>query len=270
MPLQTNMIKIITPVCNNPTFIRMQYEGFKKHIHEPYEFIVYNDCKRWPDYSNFNDITLFDKIHAVCNELGLTCIDVPNESHRQQQGASWRHAGTMNWIFERMRSEPGEYFIIDSDMFLIDTLDLNKYRQKSAAVVPQERPGIHYIWPNLFYMDTRRLSHQELMNFNPTRNADSGGSTYDWLSKQTADDVYMIRHFPSMQWDTLPRAYVEYPALLDFLKGDPRNRNGKYFCEIYEETILHYRAGSDWEKRGRGIHTVLTERLTNVLLPKAS
>ena len=69
-----------------------------------------------------------------------------------------------------------------------------------------------------------------------------------------------------MQWDALPREYPIYPGLLEFLQTDPRNRNGKFFCEIYEGTILHYRAGSDWEKRGGDIHARLTARLLSILV----
>jgi hypothetical protein len=51
-----------------------------------------------------------------------------------------------------------------------------------------------------------------------------------------------------------------------FIKTDPRNQNGKFFCEIYDNKFLHYRAGGNWEKRNMNIHMGLTIKLRNLLL----
>lgn len=258
-------MKIIVPVCNNPTFIKLQAHGFAKHIHEPYEFIVFNDCKRWPDFSNFDNPGLYDEIHALCSSLNIRCIDVPNEHHKTEEDPSNRHASTMTFMFSFMKENPDEYVVFDSDMFMIDTLDMNRMRQSTAVVVLQDRPGIRYFWPNLFYMDMHRVKQVELLAFYKMAGADAGGETHVWLNQQAASDVGYIHHLPSLTWDTLPKAY-DYPQLETFLRVDPRNVNRKFFCEIYDTSILHYRAGSNWLKNSFGLHKELTKRLSAVLL----
>jgi len=254
-------MKIITPVCNNPNFIRIQAKSFAKHIHEPFEFIVFNDCKKWRDYSNFGNPLIYTEIQRVCQELSIQCIDVPNSEHVRMRSASNRHAMTMNYIFRYMKENPDEYLCIDSDMFLIDTLDLAKWRQTPAYVVYQERTGIQYIWPNLFYMDMQRLPHADLVDFSVTPGADSGGAMHKWLSACPKEDVRYIEYLQSLKWNTLSREYPDYPALSSFLTTDPRNTSGNFFCEIYDGSILHYRAGSNWENRAPGLHTKLTQDL---------
>jgi hypothetical protein len=254
-------MKIITPVCNNPDFIRIQAQSFAKHIHEPFEFIVFNDCKQWRDYSNFGDPTIYTEIQRVCQELSIQCIDVPNRAHVRVHSPSSRHAMTMNFIFAYMKATPDEYVCIDSDMFLIDTLDLTKWRRTPATVLVQERSGIHYIWPNLFYMDMLRIPNAYQIDFSVTGDTDSGGATHTWLSACAKEDIQYIRHLPSLTWHALPRDYPDYPGLLAFLSADPRNKNGAFYCEIYDGSILHYRAGSNWDRRSPGLHATLTKSL---------
>ena len=57
-----------------------------------------------------------------------------------------------------------------------------------------------------------------------------------------------------------------YAALFTFLKEDVRNVNQKFFCEIYDNVFLHYRAGGNWIKEGMNLHNELTKKLRKVLL----
>ena len=50
-----------------------------------------------------------------------------------------------------MKANIDEYLILDGDMFLIDDLNIEKYREKMCVCVLQERPNIKYIWPNHFF-----------------------------------------------------------------------------------------------------------------------
>ena len=51
-------MKIITAVVNNPLFIEIQYYTLQKYFQGEYEFIVFNDAKQFPDFTNGNDITI--------------------------------------------------------------------------------------------------------------------------------------------------------------------------------------------------------------------
>jgi hypothetical protein len=52
----------------------------------------------------------------------------------------------------------------------------------------------------------------------------------------------------------------------DFIKTDPRNLNGKYFCEIYDNLFLHYRAGGNWRNEGIDFHKNLSTKLYETLV----
>ena len=88
-------MKIITSVVNSPTFIEIQYHTFKKHVRGDYEFIVFNDAKSLPDYTNGNDVTLKMQIQSMCNKLNVTCININND-HHVKLDMSNRHADTFN------------------------------------------------------------------------------------------------------------------------------------------------------------------------------
>jgi hypothetical protein len=45
-----------------------------------------------------------------------------------------------------------------------------------------------------------------------------------------------------------------------------RNVNGKFFCEIYDEVFLHYRAGGNWRNEGIDLHRHLSEILYDILI----
>ena len=65
-------------------------------------------------------------------------------------------------------------------------------------------------------------------------------------------DFYYIKHFWSLTWDE-----SEFPknlsrSLLEFCKKDKRNKNNKFWCEIYDNVFLHLRGGSGWIKEMKG------------------
>ena len=51
---------------------------------------------------------------------------------------------------------------------------------------------------------------------------------------------------------------------MEFIKNDPRNTNGKYFCEIYDNKIFHYRAGTNWMNQNKEIHSKNLQKLLNI------
>jgi hypothetical protein len=50
-----------------------------------------------------------------------------------------------------------------------------------------------------------------------------------------------------------------------FLDNDTRNVNNKYFAEIYNNNIFHYRAGSNWMNQSKNMHENLTLLLQKTL-----
>jgi hypothetical protein len=92
-----------------------------------------------------------------------------------------------------------------------------------------------------------------------------------WLHKKMAmgdNTIYFIPHLSSTRWNMnqLPERLKSNEKLVDFLINDVRNDNGNFFCEIYDDVFLHYRAGGHWRCEGRDVHVKLTQALKNALL----
>ena len=67
-------MKIVTAVVNNPDFIEIQYHTLKKFFKGPYEFIVFNDAKDFPDFTNEGDITIKSNIENICTMIQIYIV----------------------------------------------------------------------------------------------------------------------------------------------------------------------------------------------------
>ncbi len=277
---------MVTAVVNNPQFIELQYYTLARYMKCTYEFLVFNDAKPWPDFSNGDDPTMRAQIEAKCYELGIKCINIPNTSHKTVNCAATRCAEANNFILKYQLANPDKYLCIDSDMFLIDDFDGSQYEDKSAALLLQSRGDTRYFWNGIYYFDVPKMTHVMLLNWDKLLHTDVGGSMSAWLELATGGklpdtttmrwnpgtyentDFYFIRHLWSLTWDSseLPLQLRDRVHLREFLETDPRNQNGKYFAEIYDDCFLHYRAGGNWRGEGMDLHAALTTRLFGALI----
>jgi hypothetical protein len=280
-------MKIVTAVVNNPVFIQIQYYTLKKYMKCDYEFIVFNDAKSFPDYSNSGDIRIKNIIEDTCNKLGIKCINIPNHHHTKEDTASIRTADSMNFILNYQLQNPDKYLLIDSDMFLIDDFDISEFEKYDCSIVLQSRNNfkINYPWNGLYYFDFNKIKNKQLLNWNCSPGCDTGGMMEQWLCTQTKnipntdeirhtnnvfhnDDIYYIKHLWSCSWNEseIPENLKDNAKLIHFIKTDPRNQNGKFYCEIYDNKFLHYRAGGNWEKKNMNLHVSLALKLRQSLL----
>ena len=261
-------MKVITAVVNNPIFIQIQYYTLKKYMKCDYEFIVFNDAKLFPDYSNGGDINIKGIIEELCKNLKIKCINIPNEHHITQSEASIRTADSMNYILSFQKQFPDKYLLLDSDMFLVDYFNLSDYENYDCSIVLQSRfkNTLHYIWNGLYYLDFLKAKNIEYLNWNCCRGCDTGGMTHIWLKLQK--NIYFIKHLQSCNWNIneLPENLKNNIKLINFLLSDPRNKNNKFWCEIYDNKFLHYRAGGNWEKLDMKLHFELSNKLRDTLL----
>ena len=282
-------MKIVTAVVSNPLFIEIQYYTLQKYFQGEYEFIVFNDAKDFPDFTNGNDIKIKTEIQKTCNKLNIKCINIPNEHHKLNRDAAIRCADSMNYILEYQIKNPDKYLLLDSDMFLIDYFDINKFANFDCAIVLQSRNQnkIHYFWNGIYYFDITKMKNLELLNWNCCKDCDVGGMMQKWLTQQLentpipntndirwidkeyhTNNIYFMKHLWSCTWDIneLPKNLETNTKLIEFFKNDIRNVNNKFFCEIYDNVFLHYRAGGNWRKEGLEFHKISSQKLKNTLL----
>lgn len=290
-------MKIVTAVVNNPIFIEIQYYTFRRYIRGNYEFIVFNDAKSFPDFTNGGNIYLKQEIERTCKKLGIKCINIPNDHHasktnRLAKEPSFRTAEAMNFILEYQKRNADYYLLVDSDMFLIDFLDIDYYKQFDSAIILQKRVGldkkpIHYIWNGFYYFNIPKLN-TTLMNWHCTFTTDTGGMMCNWLKtvvseipdiikikSHAADEEQIIcdntlfcKYLCSLEWNEacLPDNLENNTQLVEFFKNDDRNVNSNFYCEIYDGKFLHYRGGGNWEKQDFNKHVSRSEQLMKCLL----
>lgn len=287
-------MKILTVVVNNPLFIEIQYMTLKKYMKNEYEFIVFNDAKEFPDFTNDGNINIKKEIENKCKELNIKCINLYNDNHKEITCPAIRCAMSMNEMHKYQLLNPDKYLIIDSDMFLIDYFDIDRYKNYKSAILLQERDynnkKIKYLWNGIVYLDTTIDNNLNLINWNLIYGlTDVGGYTYEWLKTQIKEkeripeteeirynkenifntsNIYFIKHLWSLTWDDseMPEKIKEKKELLLFIKNDSRNKNNKYYCEIYDNCFLHYRNGGNWLKEGLNFHNNLSKKLYNAIL----
>lgn len=261
------MLEIHIPVVNNPIFIELQYLSLKKFCQDDFKIVIFNDAKDWPDYSNFNDISIKHKIKDICDKLGITHHFLPNNHHKNQDfiHASQRHCDTANYIFQNFQKDnPNPILILDSDMFPIQPFSFERWIKNDVAGILQERDNCTYLWPNLFFMKPNILNEtfDWGLLINEKIRTDTGGRTSLYLEKNNLD-IYKINHLISLRWNKKDKELDE--DILYFLENDIRNEKGMYFCEIYDDVFLHLRAGSNWEGIGQNIHFYRTLSLKKML-----
>ena len=290
-------MKIITCVVNNPIFIEIQYHTLKKYMKCDYEFIVFNDAKMFPDFTNGGNVNIYNEIIQMCNKLEIKCINIPNDHHTECHCPVTRTADSMNFIYRYQLLNKDKYLLIDSDMFLITDFYGNEYDEYQCAIVLQSRKeNINYIWNGLYYFNMNKMNDLEYIAWdkgdivvnNIRIFTDTGGRNKHWIKRNVKNipstdqlrydsdknkkfienNIYFIRHLWSCSWnmDEMPDKIKDNKNLMEFIVNDPRNKNGKFFCEIYDNKFLHYRAGGDWERRGIFSHLELANKLKEMLL----
>lgn len=262
--IDSEKLYVISCVCQD-TYIRIQEKSFRNHIKIPYEFIIFNDAKRWSDYTNFGDSSMYDKIKNTCDELSIKYIDIDNSHHRILQSASHRHCDSLRAIMRVVKNHKARFWIIDSDMWCVGDItegDFDKYFEGDGSFVHQERDNMVYAWPNLWFIDTRRVDVSEL-NWDIYPQCDSGGMTQFWLKNRR---VNWIPYFRSTVWgiEDMKNVSESIRFLENFLLNDPRNVNNKFWAELYNSHIFHIRAGSNWNREGIRIHRIVHDLAKNI------
>ena len=140
------MIKIYAAVINRPEFISLQAKTFKKFLVNEFEFTVLDDSI---------DPSLESEIKDVCTREEINYVRLPPELHQQARRGifigSYACAAGLQWTYDNLlRGTSDKVLWLDSDMFLYDTFDVEKYLDDcDLSGLPQRRKTIKYLWNGL-------------------------------------------------------------------------------------------------------------------------
>jgi hypothetical protein len=112
------------------------------------------------------------------------------------------------------------------------------------------------LWGGLIFIDAEKIPFKQIWSFDCGKingiRVDVSGNTHYWLKLIEENGLeskfQKIQHFPSLQWKYTDLTGIFSKAIKEFIVKDERNLDGKYYTEFYDETFLHFRAGSNWKK----------------------
>jgi hypothetical protein len=290
-------MKVITCVVNNPIFIEIQYKTLKKYLKNEFEYIVFNDAKSYPDPTNENNINIKTEINELCKKLDIKCINIPNDSnyHKSIKCPSTRTALGMNFMLKYQIANPDQYLILDSDMFLVDYLDVNeRYKDYKTAFNLRNRYInnilYEYMWVGIVYLDMRKIDDLYYLDWGIYYGyTDCGGMSDIWMYRQLKNDeklpsiheiefnhidnynlsdMYLMKTRRGHSWtiNELPKNLQKKKKLKEFLEEDKRNYEKLIFCELYDDIFLHYHAGCNWRGEGLEYHKYLSNKLNDIII----
>ncbi len=234
-----------------------------------YTFVVYNDAKEFPDFSNFGNMNIRKEIEQTCSRLNIPCIPIPNSHHQVNISPSWRTADALNFILANQKFQGGKHLVLDSDMFLMKPLNwATDFDDYDAVLLHQQRDHVRYCWNGIAYLNMDTLQPAELLAWNDGYVegifTDTGGAMSHFLNR-TQNRIRWMSHLSSGRWTT-----EQFPLdcdlqWLNFLLADPRNTGGNFFAEIYDSAFFHYRAGGNWENRNAAEYSHITGLLERII-----
>jgi hypothetical protein len=192
-------------------------------------------------------------------------------------------------------ANPDQYLILDSDMFLIDYLDVNeRYKDFKIAFNLRSRFAnnkiYRYMWVGILYMDMRKIDDIYYLDWGLNYGiTDVGGLSEEWMNRQIKDNetipsvneiefnrfdnyhtsnIYFMKAIRGHSWkiNELPENLKKNKKFIEFLKEDKRNYGELIFSEIYDNIFYHYHAGCNWRGEGLEYHKYLSNKLNKVII----
>lgn len=244
------MIKIYTFSDKRPDFIKAQKILFENFIEDTHEFIVVNAA---------SSVSLKQKISDECKNLRINCINYPEiNTHAPMPACS----KPIQWCWDNYISEDNNNisFIIDSDMFIINKFNVQKYLGENDICADYDkRLHVNYIWNGLMIFSPKLKNKKEL-NFSEGVVdgviTDVGGNLFYYIKKYNPK----IKHIENIGYIHSKNNNLHLlPQEIKYTYDD------EFLCEFFEQTFFHYRAGSNWNNKSINFHNKKTAMLQELI-----
>ena len=173
-------VKIISPVVNSPTFLDIQIAKFKENLSNDFELICIDDSKQ--DSMN-------DQFMDVCSRHSDVATWFRN-TRSPVSGPSMSHANAIQFALDNIvyvSCLNDIVFLIDSDIFLMEKLDLVEFMKgKEIASFKQSRGEVDYLWPGFTLLNMPQIKkYDSEIKFFPGcfggEMCDTGGESHNFL-----------------------------------------------------------------------------------------
>ena len=238
------MAKLVcfTTAYSTPEFIPYQYECLRKFITVPFNYYVFDNAPT-------NDIAEKNKDMAAYS--GAIYVRIPTNPYagNPSGGAGYSVNFALQYIYNTLKYR-GITMCIDSDMFPIAPFDpIECIGSHDFLGIKDWRGHVVYYTNQLFIINFENIKDINGIDFLPGtvdgQQCDCGGNLYIFFKKYPELSVKQFNHIKSGSInneninDICPENFKEY------FKNELTVITPA-FSEIYENTFLHYRAGSNW------------------------
>jgi hypothetical protein len=210
-------LNIYTFVFNRPDLLERQYLSFKKNLIDKFTFNVVCDYQSSSPINDFIDL---------CEKYCLPFYRHPSLNSNPSEN----HGHCLDYVYNNLsNNDPHDYnLFLDHDIFLIKEGSLlEKIQGYDLIGLPQERKGVKYVWPGLFFFKKQNLTKYSF-SFRPcfaiNTQLDTGGGLWPILDKI---------------------AYLK--TNVKYLNYDEDSNEGYDFEMHMDEMFLHFRNGSRWD-----------------------
>lgn len=227
-------LKIFTFAFNRPDILELQYNTFKKHCKNDFEFIVIHDSRNYEYVNEFANI---------CQRNNIKYFHHSSPFGKQ---SSEYHGAALQWTYDNIVSNyyPDDIIaFFDHDLFLVDDIDIFEYMQDCdiLALYQEKEKGVTYAWSGFCVFKNRSLIGKDF-DFLPKypeelpeeirQPLDTGGGTY----KLFADESIVTKNCKLERIrDYNGFKLMDNPITLGF--------DCEFMCD---NKFLHYRNASNW------------------------
>ena len=234
------MSQIFTSVVNRPDFVEIQAKLFRKFMKDDYQFNVVDDSI---------DPVITKEFEKICkiNDIKYYRKPFNNKSLNPAQAC----ADTVQWTYNNLicqnHSEDIVLFL-DSDMFLIDEFNIEKYMKDSIiGGLTQQRGHVTYMWNGIMFFNMSKILDKSI-DFSDGiiegEMTDVGGHTY----------LYFLKTGIKMK-----ESDVDYPTHYNDI--DLQKDAGGYNMELHlDGKFLHYRAATNWHSNWKDSKDPLSQK----------
>jgi hypothetical protein len=230
-------VQIFTTVVNRPQFVDYQARLFKKYLREEYQFHVVDDSV---------EPHLTCRFEEVCAMAGASYHRHPNRYPAKDASApSAATAAVIQWTFDEIikkRYADGVVMLLDSDMFLVDDLDVSAYiRGSTIGGLWQKRGHVTYIWNGLMIFNMPEIMRKG-------GDLDFSCGVVEGCATDTGGHLYYFVHRDGVTVRaTDPNMEPAYPRQFKGIDLHDFGLTNGYKIEAHcDAKFLHYRSASNW------------------------
>jgi hypothetical protein len=273
--MEDNKLIVLVVVYNQPDFLEYQYHCLKKFMKVPFRCMIF-------DNSEQDCITT--KFVEICKELHIEYYRVPDHI-RMYAGDSLRAGRSLDYALQYIydTNYKGIVMVNDSDLFLVkeyNPLDAikdyemvgrsikNIYRRNESIEHPINTYNIDYFSNQFLIINYAKVKDICKISFVPSSingiSVDCGGKLYEYFKEIEGNYDSIADYCSGYSMNEIYNITDLDDTIKSYLIRDVEI-NGKSFSEVFDNSFIHFRAGSNWINHSNDVYLQRRNNLIRLL-----